>query len=110
MTPRAAVWSREQIDAARRELGESYHEFLTIPAMSAGTYALAAGEQDLQTPHAEDEIYHVLDGSARITMDGAEHPVERGDTIFIAAGVEHRFHSITRDLTLLVVFAPAHSG
>ena len=40
-------------------------------------------------------------------MDGSDHPVSQGDTVFVAAQVEHRFHSITEDLTLLVVFAPA---
>lgn len=90
--------------------GEIYHEFLVIPQMSAGTYELAAGSTDEQTPHAEDEIYYVLSGAGRIEMDGSDHPVSQGDTIFVAAQVEHRFHSITEDLTLLVVFAPAHSG
>ena len=110
VTVRGGLWSRGEIDAARLESGENYQQFLTVPALSAGTYALAAGEADLQTPHREDEIYHVLGGHGRIEMDGADHPVGPGDTVFIAAGVEHRFHSITEDLTLLVVFAPAHSG
>jgi hypothetical protein len=29
--------------------------------------------------------------------------------VFVAAEVEHRFHSITSDLTILVVFAPPES-
>jgi mannose-6-phosphate isomerase-like protein (cupin superfamily) len=110
VSDRTGIWTREQIDAARIGSGDSYHEFLVVPAMSAGTYALRAGEPDLQTPHAEDEIYHVLSGRGRIEMDGADHPVGPGDTVFVGVGVEHRFHSITEDLTLLVVFAPAHSG
>ena len=110
VTVRAGLWTRSEIDAARLESGENYQQFVTVPALSAGSYALAAGEADLQTPHREDEIYHVLGGRGRIEMDGADHPVGPGDTVFIAAGVEHRFHSITEDLTLLVVFAPAHSG
>lgn len=32
--------------------------------------------------------------------------VEPGDTIFVAAGVAHRFHDITDELQLIVVFAP----
>jgi mannose-6-phosphate isomerase-like protein (cupin superfamily) len=104
------VWSREEIDRLRAASGENYHEFVQIPAMSAGTYALAAGEDDLQTPHAEDEIYYVLAGRGRITIEADDHPVEPGDTIFVAAHADHRFHSIAEDLTLLVVFAPRHSG
>ena len=90
---------------------ESYHEFLSDPGDERRHLCPARRAQtDPQTPHAEDEIYHVLGGRGRIEMDGADHPVGPGDTVFVAAGVEHRFHSITEDLTLLVVFAPAHSG
>ena len=70
MTVRAGMWSREQIDAARLQSGESYQRVRDVPALSAGTYALRAGEADLQTPHAEDEIYYVLGGRGRIEMDG----------------------------------------
>ena len=59
-----------------------------------------------QTPHTEDEIYVVTAGRARFVERGDR--VERaGDTIFVAAGVEHRFVDITEDLALVVVFAPA---
>jgi len=29
--------------------------------------------------------------------------------VFVEAGVEHRFHTISEDLSILVVFAPAES-
>jgi len=37
----------------------------------------------------------------------AEHAVEPGTLHFVTARAEHRFHSITEDLALLVFFAPA---
>jgi quercetin dioxygenase-like cupin family protein len=33
--------------------------------------------------------------------------VSVGSIVFVDAGVPHRFHTITAELTLLVVFAPA---
>jgi len=36
-----------------------------------------------------------------------ERLVQPGDTIYVAAQVPHKFHTITEDLTLLVFFAPA---
>jgi quercetin dioxygenase-like cupin family protein len=33
--------------------------------------------------------------------------VSEGSVVFVAAEVEHRFHSITEDLVVLVFFAPA---
>jgi mannose-6-phosphate isomerase-like protein (cupin superfamily) len=51
-----------------------------------------------------------LDGSATVEVAGEQRRVEAGDTVFVAARVPHRFHSIERRLELLVLFAPAESG
>ncbi|MCP5113505.1 MAG: cupin domain-containing protein, partial [bacterium] len=32
------------------------------------------------------------------------------DILYVAAGVEHRFHSITSDMKILVFFAPAEGS
>ncbi len=90
-----------------------YAEFLRIPAMSCAVYVLKPGEEDLQRPHLEDEIYYVFKGAARMKITPANQPtrdqaVSAGDVIFVASNDEHRFHSITEELVLLVVFAPAH--
>ena len=58
-------------------------------------------------PHTEDEIYYVLDGRGRIRVGGDDSEISPGSVIFVAAGQPHKFHSITEDLRLLVVFAPA---
>jgi mannose-6-phosphate isomerase-like protein (cupin superfamily) len=104
------AWTRSQIDAAHGEAGGAYHEFMRVPALSLGLYVLDAGAVDPQTPHAEDEIYHVMQGRGRIAVGGDDRPVGPGDTVYVAAGVEHRFHDISEQLRLLVVFAPAESG
>ena len=91
-----------------------YHEFLRIPTMSAGLYVLPSGTEDTQTPHAEDEIYYVLRGKAHfivITPEGKQdREVGPGDTLLVLAHEEHRFHNITEDLEVLVVFAPAETS
>ena len=94
------------IDAMRAAAGEVYHEFLRRDSMSAGLYVLRAREADPQTPHNEDELYHVISGHGRMRVDEHDRPVGPGSVIFVPAQVEHRFHSITADLTILVVFAP----
>lgn len=91
----------------RRESGELYLEFLTASTMSVGVYELAAGSTDPQQPHTEDEIYYVLDGKGRIRVGDDDSEVKPGSVIFVAAEQPHKFHSITEDLRLLVVFAPA---
>ncbi len=95
------------IIAAREQTGHLYHEFLRVPTMSVGLYQLKAGSSDLQEPHTEDEVYYIVRGRAQIQV-GEEHAsVEPGSLVFVAANIEHRFHTIIEDLTVLVFFAPA---
>lgn len=93
--------------AAREQSGELYHEFLHVPTMSAGLYQLVAGSSDPQEPHTEDELYYVVQGQAQIWVGKEDTAVEAGSLVFVAANVEHRFHTISEDLTVLVFFAPA---
>ena len=105
-----AIVPLDEIRTRRERSHELYLEFLRIPAMSVGFYALPVGGVDPQTPHREDEIYYVIRGRATITIAGRDQPVESGATIFVARGVDHRFHTITEPLELLVVFAPEESS
>ena len=89
---------------------EPYLEFLRVPSLSAGLYALPAGAEDPQRPHTEDEVYHVVSGRASIRVGAADSAVEAGTIVFVEAGVDHRFHSIEEDLTVLVFFAPAEGS
>lgn len=94
--------------AAERERSRRlYHEFLRVPALSAGLYVLPAGGTDPQKPHTEDEVYYVVSGRASIRVGEEDRPVEPGTVVYVPAGVEHRFHSISEELSLLVFFAPA---
>ena len=62
--------------------------------------------KDLQQPHQQDEIYYVVRGRARFKAGDEEREVAPGSVIFVAAEVEHRFHDIREELTVLVFFAP----
>jgi mannose-6-phosphate isomerase-like protein (cupin superfamily) len=97
------------LEAARSAAGELYHEFLRRDSMSAGLYVLRAREADPQTPHAQDELYYVISGQGRIRVADRDRPVGPGSVVFVPAEVEHRFHSVTSDLAILVVFAPPES-
>ena len=86
--------------------GRPYLEFVRSGSMSVGLYVLDAGATDGQSPHREDEIYVVLAGHARFTAGDESREVDRGDVIYVAAGVAHKFHDIVERLELIVVFAP----
>jgi mannose-6-phosphate isomerase-like protein (cupin superfamily) len=98
-----------QLIAERRASGDTWLEFLRVPALSMGVYALEKGADDPQKPHREDEVYVVLSGRAQLRVAGSDQPVQRGSVVYVAAGADHRFHSICEDLTALVLFAPAES-
>lgn len=87
--------------------GKLYLEFLRVPALSMGLYVLPAGGTDPQQPHSEDEVYYIVSGQGMIFVGGEDRPVQAGSVVFVAAHVEHRFHSIEEDLKILVFFAPA---
>jgi mannose-6-phosphate isomerase-like protein (cupin superfamily) len=89
--------------------GRAYLEFLRSDSLSVGLYVLRVGDVDRQQPHREDEIYVVMSGRSRFTAGEDTRQVTAGDTIFVAAGVPHRFHDITADVQLIVVFAPPES-
>ena len=90
-----------------RQQGKLYLEFLRVPALSVGVYVLPAGGVDPQKPHTEDEVYYIASGRASVLVGEENRSVEAGSIIFVEAGVAHRFHSISEDLTVLVFFAPA---
>jgi mannose-6-phosphate isomerase-like protein (cupin superfamily) len=98
------------LEDRRAATGRPYHEFLRVPALSAGLYTLEAGAVDGQSPHTEDEVYVVLTGRARITVGDEVRDVGPGSVVYVAATVPHRFHDIAERLEIVVLFAPAESS
>ncbi|MCS0635167.1 cupin domain-containing protein [Streptomyces sp. LP05-1] len=96
----------DELEAERVANDGAYLQFLRERTMSAGLYALDAGALDPQKPHAQDEVYFVVSGRASITVGAETSRVGRGSVVFVPAGVPHRFHHITEDLRVLVVFSP----
>jgi mannose-6-phosphate isomerase-like protein (cupin superfamily) len=92
---------------AQAASGRLYHEFIRTHDLSVGLYVLPAGGTDPQSPHTEDEVYHVVAGRARITVGDEDREVAAGSIVFVGADVPHRFHEIQEELVVLVVFGPA---
>ncbi|MDT0267063.1 cupin domain-containing protein [Streptomyces sp. DSM 44915] len=96
----------DRLDAERAAHDGAYLRFLREPRMSAGLYALAAGAADGQKPQAQDVINFVVSGRAAMTVGDETTMVARGSVVYVPAGVGARFHHITEDLRVLVVFSP----
>ena len=57
-------------------------------------------------PSRRDEIYYIVSGAGIIQVAGEDRPVSAGSVIYVDESVDHRFHSITEELKVIVVFAP----
>jgi mannose-6-phosphate isomerase-like protein (cupin superfamily) len=96
---------------ARRERGgHPWVQLLSVPDLSFGLYVLAAGATDEQQPHSEDEVYVVLARHSRFTAGDETLDCGPGDVMFVPALVPHRFHDITEELRVVVVFGPAEGS
>jgi mannose-6-phosphate isomerase-like protein (cupin superfamily) len=88
--------------------GHGYIDLLASDKLSVGLAVWPAGSTDRQQPHREDEVYYVISGRGVIRVANEDRPVRAGSLVFVAAGVEHRFHDIAEDLRVLVFWAPPH--
>lgn len=96
-----------ELASRRASSNKLYLEFLKVPDLSMGLYVLQAGGTDPQSPHTEDEVYYVVSGRAKIKVAEEDRDVQAGSVVYVAKNVEHKFHSIAEELTILVFFAPA---
>jgi mannose-6-phosphate isomerase-like protein (cupin superfamily) len=86
-----------------RASGGGYEIVHESPGVELGVYVLVAPEADKQQPHADDEIYIVLEGAGILQVEGVDVPVKVGDAVFVEAGADHRF-SAYEQLAVLVIF------
>ncbi|MGW6459491.1 cupin domain-containing protein [Streptomyces sp. NPDC055078] len=96
----------DELEVERAANNGAYLQFLRERNMSVGLYALEAGALDPQSPHRQDEVYFVVSGRAAITVGTETTQVGRGSVIYVPANVPHKFHHITEDLRVMVVFSP----
>ena len=103
--PKQATFDLTELAARRASTGDPWLEFFRTTTLRTGLYVLPVDGVDDQQPHVEDEVYSILDGRAVLDIDGEDHPVGPGSILYVRAGVPHRFHSITEELSVLVFFA-----
>jgi mannose-6-phosphate isomerase-like protein (cupin superfamily) len=84
-----------------------------IEAFQHGTMTLlyfAPEGADYQTPHDQDELYFVLEGSGIIEIEGKEFPFTPGSAIFVKAGQQHRFKGNLSGIKMWAVFYGEKGG
>ena len=93
------------IAGARERLRESggYEIIHKSVGLEIGVYVLVAPESDHQQPHADDEVYVVLEGSGTLDVEGERVELREGQAAFVPAGALHRFVGYEQ-LSVLVIF------
>ena len=91
-----------RLDTSRHD----FAEFFRAETLSLTIAVWPAGGVDDQTPHTEDEVYYVAAGRGKLRVADADRDVRPGTIAYVAAGVEHRFHSVEDDLEVLVFWSP----
>jgi mannose-6-phosphate isomerase-like protein (cupin superfamily) len=86
-----------------RSAGGGYETVHESPGLELGVYVLVAPEPDRQQPHADDEVYVVLEGNGVLEIEGRAVAIGEGQALFVPAGAEHCF-SAYEHLAVLVVF------
>jgi mannose-6-phosphate isomerase-like protein (cupin superfamily) len=103
-----------ELDEVLGRLDTSDHDFAEFFRADSGKLSLTiafwpAGGEDPQEPHTEDEVYYVASGRGRIRVGGEERSVRPGSIVYVAAGAEHKFHSVEEDLQVVVFWSPARA-
>ena len=70
----------------------------------------APRETDPQTPHSQDEVYVVAQGSGEFVCGGTRQTLGPNEVLFVAAGVEHRFENFSDDFAVWVFFYGPEGG
>jgi mannose-6-phosphate isomerase-like protein (cupin superfamily) len=92
----------EALGRIDRTAAVPFERVLKHGSMWAGLYA--PGASDPQQPHAQDEVYVVVQGSGTFVRGDESAAFGAGDLMFVPAGVSHRFENYTSDFAAWVVF------
>lgn len=101
-----------ELESLVKELSNNdayFLEFLNSKSIISGIIRLRPGENDDQEPHPLDELYYIIDGDGYIEINQENHPIKKGDIIFIPATVKHKFLKNKNILTVLYVFTTRSS-
>jgi mannose-6-phosphate isomerase-like protein (cupin superfamily) len=81
-------------------------DILNTHSMEVGIINLKKNQKDTQQPHESDEIYYVIGGNGKITIEENEHYVKPGSIIYIQKNVSHHFQTVGEsELIVLYVLA-----
>ena len=101
--PPAHPFDVEGVKARLPAANGGYEVVHESDGLEIGVYVLVAPEPDRQQPHADDEVYVVLEGRGVLEVEGKPVELREGHAVFVPAGAEHHFTGYEH-LAVLVIF------
>ena len=69
--------------------------------------SLRPGEEIGAEVHKVDQILYVVDGDGKVVLDGVDKEFEKGEIVFVPAGVQHNvINTDDEPMKLFTVYAP----
>jgi len=100
---------KSEIFNVRRILNEKAHnksaliDVVKASHMEVRLKQFLPGDTGPQITHQTDVLFYVVRGQGKVNIEDKEEPLKTGTILFIPKGANHRFHSITERMVLLVV-------
>jgi mannose-6-phosphate isomerase-like protein (cupin superfamily) len=94
------VFELNKLLSELEDQGGYFIDFISTKGIQAGVIRLHPGENDTQEPHSADEVYYVIEGNGFIKLNGKDHEIRQGTSIFVPAKADHRFHGNKEDLVV----------
>ena len=69
-----------------------------------------SGPGYLHIHYADDEAWHVLEGTLRFRFANKEVDVTAGTTVFVPAGVPHDYRALGEDTRYIIILTPRLKG
>ena len=105
LDPRTLLASLPGPVTAKWPEGERFVEAFSREGLSLELYAPVG--HDPQQPHAQDELYCIVSGTAILSIGDVRHDCAPGDVFFVPADMPHRFETFSEGFAAWAVFWPA---
>ena len=99
---------KSTVERLRKETSKEFVMLLKHGNMSIEYYT--PQKTDRQDPHKQDEIYVIASGSGTFYGGGEMVKFNKGDVLFVPAGMEHHFEKFTDDFATWVIFYGKEGG
>jgi mannose-6-phosphate isomerase-like protein (cupin superfamily) len=98
----------EAMAALQKETDKKFTVLMQHGTMSVEYFS--PDKVDNQQPHKQDELYVIDSGSGTFFRNGERIQFNKGDVLFVPAGMEHRFENFTEDFATWVIFYGKEGG